>query len=165
MTLEHIENTIERLNIGFGYFQCWEIDNSDNEDHSECIQKYLREQYSLGNTPHLIERRQRALNDLQKFSLHPIDNYEKLIQEKTTEWLNFSNPYAPTDVNSDEIDHLKQTVLNEVFKYLKLLKIENAYFIDESFDDYYTPWGDQMSFDIVCCSKTKIFIYHSGWSS
>ncbi|MGB1041498.1 MAG: hypothetical protein ACPGVD_11535, partial [Flavobacteriales bacterium] len=119
-----------------------------------------------GRQPGLVkEIDKEAFDDLKKFKLNPINDWKESISRETTYWLEFNPHDSGIEISLDEKEKIKSEVLNEVFKYLDNQLIKSSFYIDGGFNAYFTPWGDQMNSDIVCCSKDRIFIFHAGWSS
>lgn len=173
MDADYIDDLLDELtNLGYGIFRFWEIENPKSISTEKRILEYLNDydRYIFLRGPFSSEeqrdiRFKKIQLELKNLKLHRVSDWKQLLISKTDSWLKFRGPYSPKEYDYEKIEAVKNKVLNQVFEFLEINQVVEGYYIDEKFVDYDTPWGDQMSFNIVLSSQGMIYIYHCGWSS
>lgn len=152
-----------------GFFTFFTIPNENNAEPFHVMRDFLLDEERIkknfiASFP-VSEKIERIKKDMEQFKLLVLDDWEQTTREKLVEWMNFKNTYSPANIDENAMEEGMAKFLKNLKLYLLENKLATSYLIDELFDDYNTPWGDQMSSNLVYEVKDKIHVLHFGWSS
>jgi len=153
-----------------GSFKFFTINNAEGFEPFHAIRNFLGNEFEFKMRYHPdfkppADKFERLQKDVENLRLLILDDWEITTAEKLDWWLNFKGPFKELIVDEMKLKETTLQFLKTLKEYLLENKLVTSYMIDEHFDDYNTPWGDQMSCDIVYEVKDKIHILHFGWSS
>jgi hypothetical protein len=111
------------------------------------------------------KRLNRITEELEKFALEKVEDWKEEVKSVLDHWLYFKNPYSPPVVDEEQLRHMRVEFEDNFREFVTENALVQAYRIPERFNSYDTPWGDQLSADLVFVFDRRIYIFHLGWSS